>query len=589
MVLRHAVACWVLGSVLACAGQVRRFPLADPVWVDNDSRVFSDEPGSYYSGLIADGADQIIFRPLAYAWTFELERDAWNVNAVDEVPNSAWFTNRIGMFSMTPEEAARGACQDTPPLSPSQAPWVVTAAKPNGANPGFFIKAANGQRYLLKFDGPVQPPRGTAADVIGSKFYYAAGFFTPCNEIVYFDPRILQIDPEATSENIFGEDEPITTADIDKVLSKGFRLKNGLIRASASRFLPGRPLGPFRYESTRSDDPNDVIPHDNRRELRGVRLLAAMLNHFDSREQNSLDVWMKKKGADRGYIRHYYIDWGDSFGGRQSVDSMSRRMGHSYYFDSEHVFTDWLTLGMVPRPWHRVSINEEAEIFGYYSAKEFVPSEWRAGYGNPAFDRMTGRDAMWMVRILSRITDDHIRAMVKTGKLPSARSEDYLVQTLIDRRDAIFAEYLTRFSPLARFRLARRQPNNRRQSLCFEDLAVRHRVVDPKQVLYKMRFWGGERLDQEIGWLQFEPDPEHPHRSCVVLPLGYRRPHDLAPEGAPADHPLRYGVLEIFIHQKPSVPPTSSVRLHFYDRGPRDGFVMVGVEPMPEPVTPDLY
>ena len=57
----------------------------------------------------------------------------------------------------------------------------------------------------------------------------------------------------------------ITEEDIDKVLGKAMRLKNGLLRASASRFVPGRPIGPFKYEGTRSDDPNDVIDHQDRR------------------------------------------------------------------------------------------------------------------------------------------------------------------------------------------------------------------------------------------------------------------------------------------------------------------------------------
>jgi hypothetical protein len=568
-----------------CAREPRRFPLTPPLWEDPDRNPVPERPGKYYSGMIADVADKTVFRKLSQLFTFPLPTDAKNVNALDEVPNSSWFTNRIGMFPMTLEEVARGNCHG-PPLDPANGPFVVSAAKPDGANPGFFVKAKTGT-YLLKFDGPVQPQRATAADVIGSKIYHAAGFHAPCNQIVYFRSSVIQIAKGATATNQYGKEYALTGRDIDKVLKMGFRLKNGLIRASASKFLPGKPLGPWTYEDTASDDPNDVVPHEDRRELRGARLLAAWLAHTDAREQNTLRVWIDDGG--RSYVRHYYLDFGDCFGSRWAWDGISRRLGHSYYFDTEHVLVDFLTLGALPRPWFKARVNREAEIFGYFDSASFDPVNWQVAYPNPAFDRMNYRDALWMVRILARFSDDHVRAAVSAGELLYRHQQEYLTRILIERRDKILGAYLTRYAPLARFRLVRRTPGRLVQSLCSEDLAIEHGLVPPRQVLYKMRFYGGQRLDRELGWLQYQPDPEHPHRSCVVLPLGDRRPADLAPAGAPDDHPLRYGVLKVYIHQKPALPPTSSIWLHFYDLGPKRGFRLVGVDRRPEPVMPDLY
>ena len=93
-------------AATACAPQIRRFPLVEPVWQDADRNDVPEEPSEYYSGLIGDAADQTFFYPLARVWKFPLADDAANVNALDEVPDSAWFENRIGQHDLTPEEAA---------------------------------------------------------------------------------------------------------------------------------------------------------------------------------------------------------------------------------------------------------------------------------------------------------------------------------------------------------------------------------------------------------------------------------------------------------------------------------------------------
>ena len=166
---RSVLAACLVGVVFAgCASEPRRFALADPLWVDPDMNHTPEKPESYYSGLIADGADQILFRPLADVFEFHKPGEAVNVNALDEAPNSSWFTNRIGFFPMTPEEVARGSCTDE--IDPEKGPWVVVEAKPNGANPGFFIKAPIGRGDRPRWprfaaDRQRRPVRLTASSV----------------------------------------------------------------------------------------------------------------------------------------------------------------------------------------------------------------------------------------------------------------------------------------------------------------------------------------------------------------------------------------------------------------------------------------
>ncbi len=81
---------------------------------------------------------------------------------------------------------------------------------------------------------------------------------------------------------------------------------------AASKSLPGKPLGPFRYFGTRLDDPNDIVPHEHRRELRAVRVFAAWLNHMDSRGINTLDTLVD--ADDRWLVRHHLLDFGSTLG-----------------------------------------------------------------------------------------------------------------------------------------------------------------------------------------------------------------------------------------------------------------------------------
>jgi hypothetical protein len=566
-------------ALAGCAGiGPRRFPLRDPLWLDPDTGALAGTPADYYSGANADTVDQIFLRPLSRTLAVPLAEEAWNVNSMDEVPNSSWFTNRIGFHPMTAAEVARGACGDAPSLDPSRGPWLVTGAKTDGIHPGFQIRAPDGRRYLLKLDGESQPLQSTTGDVVGARLYHAAGYFTPCNEIVFVSDQILQLDPAARTTTDVGDKIPMTPAHLEKLLGQAWRRPDGLVRVMASRLLPGEPIGPFRYEGTRTDDPNDVVPHQKRRELRGSMLLAAWIHHGDVREQNTLDMVVSESG--RRFVRHHLLDWSDAIGSRWRWDRFSRRMGSGAtgYLDLDHVLVDIVSLGLYPRPWNHIMPSPVGESFAYFSADGFVPGRWRANYVNPAFEEMTARDALWAARIVARFSDEHLRAVTAEAKLEDARTADHLVQAFAARRDAILRHYLGRGSPLGDFTLERR-PGDDRQSLCFVDLELRTRVGDPATTLYKVRLRGGENLELTLGWRHlYPPEAGDRARSCVALPIARRRPHDLAAAGAADDDPLRYAVLEIYSHQVPARKAAALVALHLYDLGPRRGFRLVGIE-----------
>src|SRR5262245_408283 len=62
---------------------------------------------------------------------------AENVNTIDEVPDSSWFTNRIGTKALTIDEIVRGPNAGPPP-DPSR--WVIWRQKSSGTHAGITAK-----------------------------------------------------------------------------------------------------------------------------------------------------------------------------------------------------------------------------------------------------------------------------------------------------------------------------------------------------------------------------------------------------------------------------------------------------------------
>ena len=95
--------------------------------------------------------------------------EAENTNTLGEVPDSSWFTNRMGQRVMTIEELVRGPNQTEGP--DTSEPWVIIAVKSEGITPGFTIRAGKDEVYFIKFDPPRYPQLATSTEVIATKFF----------------------------------------------------------------------------------------------------------------------------------------------------------------------------------------------------------------------------------------------------------------------------------------------------------------------------------------------------------------------------------------------------------------------------------
>jgi hypothetical protein len=410
----------------------------------------------------AERDPSVVYEQIAYALLLPLSigggGPAWNADPFDEIVDSAWFTNRNAVRPLTPEEVARGPhTVDGPDQS---GPVEVTAMKSEGVNIGFFIKDARGDRWLVKFDPPELPEMASGADVLATNLVWSAGYNTPQNHVYYLDPTVLRV-REGVELNVVED------------LARYPRDSQGRIRTLASKFLPGIPKGPFAWEGTRPDDPNDVIPHENRRELRGYYVVASWINQVDSKEGNTLDMFNLHSGSPTdgearrfGHLVHVMLDNGASLGSG-GVHPHRPRHGSENDLDMKAISLRLITLGAYERPWQDIEDTGHPETIGWFGADGFRPGQWKSSIPNPTFDAVTDRDGYWGAKLVMSFTDEQLAGALDATQWSDPAAKAYILKGLKQRRDLIGRYWFARVSPLD-------QPRVESGAVTFDDLWTQH-------------------------------------------------------------------------------------------------------------------
>ena len=480
---------------------------------------------------------------------------AQNVNTVDEVPDSSWFTNRIYARPLSVDEIARGPNTID---GPAPGAWTLIRAKTAGTAPGFTVRDGKGEVWFVSMDARGNPVAATAANMVATRLFWALGYNQVEAYITTIRPEDVVIGDKVTIPS-HGRRRRFTRRDLHDVFAAAHENEDGSYRIIAARGLPGRVVGGFRYHGTRPDDPNDVVPHEHRRELRALQVFGGWTNLVDMKAGNTLDTVVTENG--RSIVRHYLQDVGSTFG-TGSLGPRSGDEGFEHVYEGAPTFKRFASLGLYIRPWQTVDYDEHPEI-GLFTARAYEPREWRPRVPAAALRHIRPDDEFWAALRVMSFSDDLIRAAVKTGRYTDPAAEKLLADVLMRRRDKIGRVYCAAVNPLTRFAL------DDAGVLTFANAAVRFHTADAPK--------GGYAAT----WARFD------NATGAAQPIGAATASSSERLQAPADLPRGDGTfVKVSIAAVDPPYPAWATPVDVYFRASASGWQLVGVERVPEGPAP---
>ncbi|HEY7958339.1 MAG TPA: hypothetical protein VII38_23730 [Polyangia bacterium] len=459
-----------VGALTFCGCRPVRFADRAILWHDPDDRPIPMPHARPDIPINWEGARDAIFQPADHLFGLEYGKQAENVNALDEVPDSSWYSDprrdpRVvgdpAPEPLAPEAIARGAATEEPPVPP----YTIRAGKSIGSAPGFVVDDARGRRYLFKLDPAGRAGLVTSTEVVSTRLAWASGWRVPSETIVRFSPSELVLPPDVTRHDQYDHEVLFTRLALDQMLSAAGRV-GGNIQAVASRWLPGRTVGEFSWFGRVKDDPNDRVDHEDRRDLRGFGIFAAWIDDTDTLQNNTLDTYLGAPGD--GHVVHWQQDVGGSMG-VFAADASPFWMGRESYFQPGRILGSFFSLGAMVRPWEgervRAARDRLVSLYpelGFFDVAHFAPRDWHPILENPAFVRQTARDRYWGAKRVIAFRPDELKAAISAGRYRPVAAER-LFQVLWGRRQKIAQAFLGESAPLDYFQLEG-------DRLCFDDL-----------------------------------------------------------------------------------------------------------------------
>ncbi len=395
--------------------------------------------------------------------------EAGGVNTLGEVLDGPWFVNRHATRPLTHDELAEGPGTDNAPSDEGN--WQILTIKPFGSRPGMLIADQRARIYLLLFDSPDSPELATGAQHVASRIMHAVGYHVPETHVISFAREKLVLAEGANIISSADNKRTLTEVDVDKFLRGVARTALGRHRAVALYASPSEwsgLLGPYQVYTTRSDDANDIVPHEHRRDLRGLYVIASWINHAAFRAVTTLDVLFEERAVPP-HIRHYIVDFWSSLG--SGINGRKRAWeGNDSMFDRDAAFRNIIGFGIWSPSWMGATY-PKLPAAGRFEAATFKPDRWTPLERLAPFENRLPDDEFWGAKQVMAFRDDDVETLVSTGAYTDPEAAEWITRTLIARRDKIGRHYFAKMLPLDNFRVE----NGRVQ---FDDLAERYGVTE---------------------------------------------------------------------------------------------------------------
>ncbi|MBW2453939.1 MAG: hypothetical protein JRI68_05500 [Deltaproteobacteria bacterium] len=424
---------------LACAScgyRPTRFADQAPVTdAQDDSPIARPRPQTFIKELYQ--ADVYVRRELVGGLDLRRPPMALDVNSLDEVPRSSWYR---------PPADGHHPVADYDRAGPPKPPFKVSDDKPSsGMDDSQVIVDARGFAYELQADVAGHPGMRTGAAAIASRLFHALGY---------------------------------RTAEVHIIRSHEGQ------RVAATRWPPGFDLGPTFIGDTRSDDPNDQLPHLQRRTLRALPVFTGWLAMKRLRPRNLRDVYVGRRG--RGHVQHLVVGLDGALGVDDFLDQ--RKWVEDPDRQDSNFFLRAFSLGLSPKP-PPVQPDKLAPSVGMMNE---IVLEDHADPSPPfePLDYLLPGDAYWAAKRVAAVDRNAIAAAIQAAKLEPL-AENWLFQILMLRRDKVIAEGFAQTTPCEVVTIEPAQ-DERPARLVLANLAVQEGVQDAAAIQYWVDYFDAE-------------------------------------------------------------------------------------------------